>query len=167
METTRDDQVIYLKDLVFTVLYQWRKVLCVTIIFAILLGGFEAVKLISGHTETQEAYEEQLQLYEENMADCQANIDAIIQNIEIQKAYLYNSVLLKLNPYRVCVGNLALNIKVDSQDPPSRAVTLLEAYSRILENGDALAAASEEMQVDTEYLRELVSFKYVTEGTLL
>lgn len=167
METTRDDQVIYFKDLIFTVLYQWRKVLCFAVIFAVLFGGFQTIKLISGHSETQEAYEEQLRLYEENVIDCQENIEAIEKNIEVQKAYLYNSLLLKLNPYRVYVGNLVLNIKTDPLDPPSKVVTLLDAYSKILDEREALAAASEELQVEIEYLRELVSLKYNAEGTLL
>lgn len=164
---TRDDQVIYLKDIFFSVLYQWRKVICAIIAFAILMGGIQAVKLVSGHAATQEAYEKELKAYEASVQGCKENIDAIIQNIETQKTYLYNSVRMKINPYRVCVGSLILNIKVNSQDAPSKVVTLLEVYSRMLGEAEALAAASEALQVDIEYLRELVSIKYVSDGTLL
>jgi len=167
METTRDDQVIYLKDLIFTVMYQWRRILCSMIVFAILLGGVQAIKLVSGHAATQEAYEKELKAYEASVQGCKENIDAATQNIETQKTYLYNSVRMKINPYRVCVGEMILNIKVDSQDPDSKVITLLEIYSRILGEAEALTVASEELEIDIEYLRELVSIKYVSNGTLL
>lgn len=161
MHNERDEQVIFIKDLIFTALHQWRKILVVAIAFAMLLGG---VKVVSGLASKQQAANAAGAVTEESNANDQAT-------------YMEKSVLMNLNPYHIYQATAYINVQAEAIAVPgnaksaSHAGTLLKSYASIVSQQVTEEQTLAIAQLERNYLAELVTVKTellgVTDGTVI
>lgn len=175
MDNERDEQVVFIRDLLFAVLYQWRKILAAALVLAVLLGGFKAISGYfampdAGTQETAQAeYREKLAKYEAQKASLEQSIATIERNIMGQKTYLEGSILMGLDPYAFYEATMELYIDTDYQimpdklyqDPDYSSAVLL-AYQTALGGGKVMEQTAAAMGLERQYLVELVK---VSAGT--
>ena len=124
MQHERDEQVIFIKDLIFTALYQWRKILIAAVAFALLLGGYKAASGLPLATATT--------------PEDSTEVAALKEKVQWQQTYMEASVVMNLNPYEIykatlTVSVMAENITVDgSTQPVSHIGALLKSYAASL-----------------------------------
>ena len=159
MDTRNEEQVVYLKDLIFAALYQWRKILAVAIALALLLGGFKAYKALSAPRSevdpvAMERYEEEKKFLTDSIADLK-------KSVAYQEDYLSDSMLMKLDPYSFYEAKTTIYIDTGYQILPSQAYqspdktgAVVNAYATIL-TGSAIDQIAKAAALDSFYLREL------------
>lgn len=161
-----DDRVIYIKDLFFVVLYQWRKILIVAIALAVLLGavfGLRAYQPSAEITEDPDA-PTVLENYEEEKQKLDLQLNSITSQIENQKEYIEISPIMDLDPYNIHRATVNYTVFTDYQIMPDMVyqnidttATILNAYSNIPYNLDVLDAMSEKIDVPSKYVSELIT----------
>ena len=168
MEKERNEQVIFIKDLVFAVLYKWRAVLAVGLALALLLGGW---KLLFGRTNISEMTADT----QEELLLLQDELNFLQDNIEKNTNYLENSVRMNINPYAVATASAMITVMTEPVSSPmgtentSYVDSLLMAYRFSLLSNDQLKKVAEETGLDSSYLNELITVSSVTgivDGTL-
>ena len=141
MDMDRDEQVIFLKDLLFAVLYQWKKILLAALAFAVLLGGYAAAKNVGNvpSEQAEQQYQKDLEQYQIEKAALEQNIERTEQKIRAQQEYMENSLLMQLDPYAFFEGTMQLCIATDYQIQPGMAYqnpdytkSVLSAYQAML-----------------------------------
>lgn len=170
MKNRNDGQIIFLKDLVFAALYQWKKALVLLVAFALILGGVKGVSsflnmknavLQSENTEQQEL---QMEVYETKKLSLEQQIKTNRENARQQQAYLSESVLMSLDPYNYY--ELYYSFFVDSgyqimpdklyQDP-DMTLAIMHAYNEAISSEACVQAIADLMQTKTFYVSEIVS----------
>ena len=133
---------IRLDELFWSVLRRWRGIIIVTVIVAILLGGFGAVREFKAYRDpearerAQSAYEEELEQYERSRESAEVKIDNLKKWIERQDNYKESSLFLLMDPYDVYKATLiyyvdsAYEIMPEmSYQNPNYTRTLVNSYS--------------------------------------
>lgn len=167
-----NNQEIDLKDLLFAILYKWKKIIGVGIAFAILLGGIKGVstyrQLNSAETvqSAQEQYKSDLELYESNIAAYEREIQNLTNDILNQQKYLQNSVLMNASPYDVYEASADLFIKTDYEIMPSMMYqnvdytdTIMQVYQSTLSGTSFLENIADKNNMSIQYLKELVTIE--------
>ena len=156
MEQNKDTRVIYFSDLFFSVLYAWRKILIVALVFALLLGGVQTVRYMKArNTEPAPFSAETLQdiaELEEKLATNQLRITSL-------EDYMQDSIIMNMNPYQVYQATA--NIYVEAETPEI-AIAVITAYQSYLTGNLAVSNDALLSEVNTAYLKELVSYEIVT-----
>ena len=169
MNHTKETREVSVRDLLFSVLYQWRKLLAAAVILAVLLGGW---KLYNGlneaaNEETAARYEQQYQAdlaqYQQQKADLEAGIADIQEDIVNQQEYLQNSVLMDVDYHNVHEATVSYYISTDYQimpgmtyQNPDLSGLILATYEAALTDSQTMASIAHDMDTQTKYLRELV-----------
>lgn len=176
METKKPTPKIYLKDLIFAVIHQWKRILIVALIAAFLLGSVQlVVDLISlnnpeklaqweaDNTRLQEQYDAQLSALELQSSN-------LVASIKNQQIYLDNAPLMKMDPYNHFEGTIVIfadtNYKVQpnlSLQNPDYSSAVVTAYHKVLLSSDTILEMSELLQVDALYLPDLIKLETGTE----
>lgn len=158
MQHERDEQVIFIKDLIFAVLYQWRKVLVVVLAFALLLGGYKAISGLPIATDDPAA------------PQVEAETDPLQEKVRQQTAYLDDSVLMNLNPYDLYKATLTISITAQcvtpegSPMPASYVGAVVSSYVSSLSAVYATPEAAQLAQTTPQYLSELVLIEFELHG---
>lgn len=168
MDSKNEEQLIYVKDLVFVALRGWKAVLAAALILGILLGGWQAVSGLIGAKTLQEPDAEQLQLYEEEKARLEQRVEMAERNLDSHKQYLANTLLMKLDPYCCYEARLSLFVKTEQTEPELNVTAdILGAYEAALSSGAVFQTLAQELQTEPRYLSELLTAqKTETAGTL-
>ena len=164
MEQERDLQVIFIKDLLFAALYQWRRILIAALVFAILLAGVAAV---FQWKNTSPAQPEQLQTeedaYQKQKLLLETKRDHILKLMDSQQTYNATSPLMLLDPCSVYKATVQLVVQTDYQilpgmtyQNPDNTDAILQAYAVHLKGEDILQSAAETLKLDTKHLSELI-----------
>ena len=152
MNKERDEQVIFIKDLIFSILYRWRKILIAAIVVAVLMGGLSAVLgLIGGNS------------------DASSN-SALRDSARSQAEYLENSVLMNIDPHHV--GKATANVSIlaetfsaeGSNELTSYIGALLNGYSTAITNCLGTEEAAQALELTTADLLELVTVSTAIHG---
>lgn len=101
MEKERNDQVIFVKDLLFAALYQWRWIIAAALVFAIILGGavgFSQFKNAS-NTASAEAVQAAMDSYENEKLLLEKKVEDAQKMVESQEEYNLESAVMALDPY--------------------------------------------------------------------
>lgn len=170
-----DEGEISLRDLLYYILCQWRKLLVCAICFCTLLGGFKLVKgfseLKSGDTsENQKAYESELEEYTINKKRLQDQIKVLTQSIQDKGEYYDQSVLMNLKPdaaYRSTLTYIVNATKDDALVEKDKSLhtvinrrmnSVLGAYASLIQNGTILSeiGAKSDLDLNQQQLAELV-----------
>lgn len=161
MENTRNDQVIFVKDLLFAALYKWRWIIAMAIAFALVLGGivgasqWKATSNVASEEVIQEAmadYENELQLLQKAEDDAQKLVDS-------QEEYNLNSAMMSLDPYSVYNVTIELTVLTESQiqsEAENNTGAILHAYASYLNSNKVIDALAEALQIQSKYLSELI-----------
>ncbi len=142
MVNHKDERVIYIKDMLFAVLFRWRTVLIVALIAALLLGGYRGVSLSGSSTDnaaTQEALDDYA-LQEKTLA---LEITSLENRIEAFSTYITDSPFMTLNPHNVYVSTLSIYPKplsneiAPTENSTDPADTMIAAYRTLLLTSEA------------------------------
>lgn len=169
MENRNNDHMIYLKDLIFTALYQWKKLLIGAIALAVLLGGFQGIAGLIDLTDpkTLESITKQnkiqLERYEAEVKSLDMQIETLRGQIRSQQEYLDNSLLMQLEPYAYFEASLVVYVQTDyhimpgmTYQTPDKAPDIIRAYEALLLGNDCLQAMADAMGTEPRYLKELL-----------
>ena len=162
---------IDLLDILWKLLIQWRPILVVGIIFALLVPSakfYKDRKAVNLQKEaiTSQLSEEELQELENQLDDTQKNnLNIAVTNARslIQKQrYRMNSFLTKIDPYNARTLNLQYYI---TDVKASEAVVLCESYVNQLRQTELILPLTKVMgydlnKGDTKYVSELLSVSY-------
>lgn len=170
-----DEGEISLRDMLYYILRQWRKILVCAICFCALLGGFTLVKgfneLKSGDlSENQEAYESELEEYTINKKRLQDQIKVLTKSIQDKGEYYDQSVLMNLNSnaaYRSTLTYIVNATKDDALVEKDKSLhtvinrrmnSVLGAYASLIQNGTILSEieAKSDLDLNQQQLAELV-----------
>lgn len=156
MENRSNERLIYLKDLIFCVLYRWKMVLAVALIFALLLGGYKGITSLSGAGAAPD-----LSDYEAQKNVLTQQIEAIQKNIDGQQAYLDNAYVMQLDPYDHYLLTMRFYIDTGYQiqpdtvlQTPDIATPLLRSYRSLLTGSACREAISQALEVEALWLTD-------------
>ena len=113
------EKVITLGDMLFAVLYQWKKWLLAAVILGLAIGGFKGVSAWrtatdeTVHAEQEQDYQSALVSYENTKNLLEHTIEQSGQGRKNQEEYLKNSVLMKLDYRNVYTTTVSLYISTD------------------------------------------------------
>ena len=144
MANRKDEHVIYVKDLLFAVLYRWRAILIITIVLALALGGFRYVSLRNADPDNTEA-QEALVDYEYQKQILALEITRLEDRIDTFSNYVANSPFMALNPHKVYIYELHIYLEpIQTNTGNGEVLTdptdaLLGAYRTMLLSNEALS----------------------------
>ena len=155
----KNEQVVFMKDLLFAALYRWRQMLVAGLVLALLLGAFagflEWKKLPSEASEEEKTtamqnYEQKRQQLEKKAEHCSVLVDN-------QRAYNTESALMQVNPYQVYKAAIDITVwppkSTDNTDP---AGAVLKLYAAQLTADKMIREAAQAVDIQSKYLAELV-----------
>lgn len=164
MEQQKDSQMVYIKDLLFAVLYRWKTVLAVTLALALLLGG--AGFLLGGKVSPEDA--QKAENYHTTKAVLEQRIAALEKSVSQRQTYLDNSLLMQLDPYNHFEAQVTISVQPDADTAGFDGFVsqaLLEAYKATLTEDASIAKLSELLQQPAQYVSELIGSTEPAFGT--
>ena len=165
MEHQKETQMVYIKDLLFTVLYRWKAVAVTALALALLLGGLSFAlggQGASGDTE-------KLENYYTTKAVMEQRVTALEKSVAERQTHLAQSLLMQLDPYNHYEAQVAISVQIGAGETgfvsafSSQAV--LEAYRAGLTEENCLAALAQILQQPAQYVSELISTTSPAIGT--
>ncbi|MBS4984251.1 MAG: chain-length determining protein [Hungatella hathewayi] len=179
--TTTYEQEIDLKDLMFAVLYKWRPIIIIAIIFGVLLGGYKLTGSMAQQRDTeyvkkaQKQYQQDFEEYEALKASCEREIKNIERNIESQTEYLEKSILMKISPFDKYISSADIFIKSDDVTLVNGLNSytaiynngLVRTYASYINQGFDLSKLAAKMGTEEVYLKELITVKVDEWGQML
>lgn len=160
MEYENDKQVIFIKDLLFAILYRWRIILVAMLIGGILLGAYQFSRIHNGDfISAQEESQKKIERLEKQI---KIKTDAI----ENQEMYLQQSFLMSIDPYNVYKVSVDFYIRTNYQimpdmqyQNPDSTGAILNAYKTLLDDHVLLEKIAETVNVDVKYAAEVISYQ--------
>lgn len=148
-------QEVNLIDVMFYILYRWKRVIIVALILAVLMGGLKVVSTRNSNaaidnTKVNEEYDKALASYEEQVAVIQDSIETTEAAIVRQEKYNQESILMKLDANEFYEG--ALNVYITSET--ENFLTMFQDLLRASTVQDEVASS---MGWEVSQLSELVS----------
>lgn len=172
MENRNNEHNVYLKDLVFAALHQWKKILIVAVIFAVLLGGFKGITGVTSLNDpdmlAQISQQNKIQKdrYDAEKAALAMQVSHLLTSIQNQQVYLDNSPLMKLDPYSHFEGTAVLYVdsgyKIQpgmTYQNPDPTSSIIAAYDNLLLSSTSLQKMADLIGVDALYLPDLVQLE--------
>ena len=166
MEHQKEAQMVYVKDLLFTVLYRWKVVLAVMLVLALLLGG---LGLVLGSKELSLDEVRQVENYNTTKAVMDQRIRALEKSVAERQTHLAESLLMQLDPYNHYEAQLTVSVQLpaDSEGFVSAfaAQTLLEAYREVVSEEACLEQLAQILQLSDQYVSQLIGTTSPAIGT--
>lgn len=157
MEYENDKQVIFLKDLLFAILYRWKGILLAIVIGAVLLGGFQFLQ----NKNNSNVAPDEIPFKQQQLQQRIAIKEIAVEN---QAMYLQESPLMNMDPYRVYKTNLSFYIHNNYQiqpgmvyQNPDNTPALLNTYLQLLSDVSLTKQISEATGINAIYVQELFS----------
>lgn len=166
MENKKNEQVIYLKDLLFAALHRWRAVLVTALIAAVLLGGIKCIshRRDASGTETDAQYQAALEQYALNAEVLTTKVEILQERLESQQNYLENSMFMSLNPYEFYAATLSLHVDTGYQIIPSqtyqtvdKTAAVLAAYEASFLGENVVQQLADTVNTQPQFIQELVT----------
>lgn len=177
MENRKNEHMIYLKDLLFAALYQWKKLLIAAVALAVVLGSIQGITGLIDlkDPDTLEAITKQNQIqqerYEAEVDSLEKQIETLRAQVRSQQEYLNNSLLMQLQPYGFYEASLVLYIDTDYQilpdmsyQSPNQTKAIVLAYESLLLGNDCLQTMADAMNTEPRYLKEMLTLEYSEES---
>ena len=165
MEKQNETQMVYIKDLLFTVLYRWKAVLAVMAVFALLFGS--AAMLLEDKPTQDEL--SALATYNTAKAVYDQRITALEKSVSQRRTYTENALLMTLDPYNHYEAQVTLSVQLpettDGFQSAFSAQSLLEAYRVLVTEETCLTKLAETLQQPAQYVPELISSTVPAMGT--
>lgn len=173
----RNEEVLALdlKAMLFYVLRQWKSIVIIAVIVALLMGGMMAFKeyktgvnvdMTADYWVKYQQYQDQLALYRDKVDLTQSKIDAL-------QDYIEHSVLMKTDHRNLYIAKATYYIDSGYQilpentfQTPDRTGTLTWYYQNYLTDYSIYEEMGLEVGLDAKYLMELVDVKTIDGETL-
>lgn len=162
MNIHRDEQALYVKDLIFYIFRRWKMILVLALIAAMALGGASALRsrrAVMSEAQLRAAAEQ----YEAEKQRLQASVDRLQNAVDSKQAYLEQSELMNMDPYGFYQGNVKIYVDTDyhfvygnAEQEPDMTGRILHAYQILLKNNDSCKAVAQAIDLDVQYVAELV-----------
>ena len=107
-----NDYEMSIKEFVLAILYRWKTILIIAVLFAGLLGGYGYLDTTRNMVELLDAYDKQLTAYDQNIQSKRDSIIYYIQKRIAANEYNNNSILMEVDPYNKPVTTLNLSVEV-------------------------------------------------------
>lgn len=168
----KDEQEISLRFTIYKTLRQWRRIVLVAIVLALLIGGFYTFVLLSIYNDEtkmekeRNQFEVTLENYHERGDSLASEIDNLKKSKTIQNEYNSNSILMKINPFNEYVCSFNIYVDSDYKILPELSYQntdyterLLDAYYSYLTRGELYSEIMEKSSQISErrYLTEIIS----------
>lgn len=168
MEKQQEERKIYLKDLLFSVLYKWRAVLIALLIGAVLFGGMEWLGDSDGVVLNSVSVTPENQI---KIDQYKSNLERTEKLIESQTAYLEESILVSLDSYAAFTAGFYASVYPISEetDPDlieNRRYAVLYAYRTCLMSAETMESVAKKHNIPPLSLNELVSLEVNSTGLL-
>lgn len=166
MEHQKDGQLVYIKDLLFAVLYRWKAVLIVMLALALLLGG--AGFLLGGKTSPADA--QKLEIYETEKAAMEQRVLALQKTVTERQTHLEEALLMKLDPYNHYEAQVTVSVQLTAESTDGfvsafASQAVLEAYRAVLTEETSLDRLAQILQQPAQYVSELIGATAPAIGT--
>ena len=165
VETKKEEQIIYIKDLLFAALYCWKAVVAAAVLLGLLLGGYKAVGALKSQPTVQGTPTKAMQEYQTQKTAMEQRIATLQQIVDNRQSYLKSSLLMQLDPYNHYETRITLFVDTDYQiqpganyQDPDYTQAVLDAYESVLQDKSVLAKISEIAGVSENYAVELMCF---------
>lgn len=130
-------------DLLWDILFSWRQVLCLGIIFAILVSGLKYARDIRAFNVAQSANigEEEIKLTAEEEQKIE-NARIMMERIDNYQDYLETSALMQINPYKKPVVELQYYVESEytynytKDNQPDYTGNLVSLYNNYIKSGE-------------------------------
>ncbi len=162
MDYERDEQTIFVKDLLFAVAYQWRKILIFSIILGLLGAGLSF--LTASPQVDEESYQTALAQFNTELSNLKLRIEKLTAQKDYSQTYIEESPLMKLDPQNVSCAVAVLYVQTDYQIMPSMTYqnpdpisAILAAYTDQLASAEALELAASAAGTTLKYINEMVT----------
>ena len=112
MNIHRDEQALYVKDLIFYIFRRWKMILVLALIAAMALGGASALRsrrAVMSEAQLRAAVEQ----YEAEKQRLQASVDRLQNAVDSKQAYLEQSELMNMDPYGFYQGLVKIYVDTD------------------------------------------------------
>lgn len=174
----KETKTVRVRDLLFALLYSWRKLLRTVVVLALLLGGVMAVKGVMGlQPEALEEARHQhivaLNQYITSRNSLESSIHDLETKLEDWQEYMDASVLMNMDYHNVYEATATLyvdtgyqiNPQVSLQNPDYTPAVMVQ-YTTALTGSAFYQTVAQELQLESKYLRELVAVRQLGDSTL-
>jgi len=157
------DQDVYereidLKDLFFTLLYQWRKIVGITVVCAALIAGFLCYRGMKGAGDVSVADSlDSMENYEKMEQMLMDNIDRVTTSLDQQNAYLYGADIMQIDPYHKPEASAEILLTIKGKKGGFVLNALLKMYQYSLTQGEYLGEIAKGQNTQLNYLKEQIS----------
>ncbi len=178
MEHKKEEQLIYLKDLLFAPLHQWKALFAAALIFAVLFGGFMGLSSWNARKNAQALQADPSQVtatekYQAEIKHLDAELEQLKQNLETRKLYVQESLLMQLDPYSHYEATITLTVNTDYQiDPaislqnPDKTDLVTSSYNLLALNNQVLEKMATAVNSEPQHIRELIFSSNPNSSTL-
>lgn len=143
------EETITMTEILARIVRSWKKIGCVALVVAVLLGGFQGYRMVSQakspnySPEAIEArYQTALEEYELQKKNLETNLTTQEEALAAKKEYAQDSILMAIDPYNEYVTSIVL------------------AFTNISGEG-AVQGASQYQQTGADYLVQTIRSQYV------
>lgn len=149
------EQELNLMDLIFYILYRWKKIVLIALIMAVLIGTYQMLSAKRSNASISDSaenatYQEKLEAYEAQLAAAQGNVDTVNESITAQEKYIQESILMNMDASNYYEGLFQAYIVAEKN---SALVTLKD----LLNGSDVRDSIADSIGWEVQYLIELVS----------
>lgn len=160
MEMKKEEQMIYVKDLLFAALYRWKTIVAVAVLLALVLGGPQVVSAIRGGTGIVEPDPVAVEQYQSEKAALEKQVEYLQHTVDNRQLYLENSLLMQLDPYDHYEARVIAYAGTTIDGNLSGVYlsqTLLSAYRSVLNEQAFLKQLAQALEINQQYAAELIS----------
>lgn len=170
MNTETKTHEVDMKNMLFFVLYQWKKMLVWAVIFAIALGcikGYTSWKTATDPdlaAQYEQEYNTAMADYESQKAELEKSVADDQENVDKQREYVEKSVLMQMDYRNFYEAKLTLYVSTNYQimpgmeyQNPDNSKLILASYESALTNDRILTEVAEAVGMEQKYLKELVT----------
>ncbi len=152
----KNEDIIFVKDLLFATLYQWRRTFAVALIFALIIGGVATItEYRKAHNAPSEAtIQAALDEYEDEKDILTKEFEKAEKQLKLCETYLAESILMNADAFSLYRANLILAVDVPEETEYAGAV--LHSYLMYLNGNALLEDAAQTLGINATYLPELI-----------
>lgn len=159
MEHEKNEEVIFVRDLLFATLYQWRRILTIALIFALIFGGVATVTEYQKkhNAPSQATIQAALDEYVDEKDILTKELKKAEKQLQLCETYLAESILMNADAFSLYRANLML--VVDVPEGTEYASAVLRSYLMYLNDNALLEDAAQTLCINATYLSELIKIE--------
>lgn len=154
-------------DLFLNMIYKWKAIVAFALIFALLLGGYQAWQTIQDNAK--EPSEKSVTEYNRDLGILQKQLANAEMLLKEREEYLLNAPLMQMDAENAYVANAYLFIRTDYQIMPGMdyqnvddSSSILTVYQNVLSDRETMVNISQELGVETNNLSGLIEVEKET-----